>query len=246
MNGRTVAWAEARPLGVAGSAEAPIVLVPGLWMSWRAYRWLIPHLSRVRRVITADPPGCGRSAPLPGAPDAAAQADHLLAWLDLYGVRSAHLVGHSFGALTVARAAARRPEVIRSAVLASPSPDPTLPRARAHLAALARDALREPPRTLVQAATDYARSRPTIATGFLAEAHDRPGDLVGDALVPVHVVRGSRDRVAGQTWCQALAEAAPDGVASVIAGAPHGLPQHSPRRLARLVLDHAARAEGAG
>jgi pimeloyl-ACP methyl ester carboxylesterase len=81
-------------------------------------RWFAHH---GRSVIAPDLPGHGRSA---GAPLAsiAAMADWIFSGLDLLGIASASLVGHSMGALVALEAAARHPARVRSLGLVGAGP----------------------------------------------------------------------------------------------------------------------------
>jgi pimeloyl-ACP methyl ester carboxylesterase len=76
---------------------APLVLLHGINDSHRTWRAIAPTLSRTRRVLIPDLPGCGLS----GRPDASYtlewQADVMVGWLDALGLDSVHLVGHSYG-----------------------------------------------------------------------------------------------------------------------------------------------------
>ena len=236
VDGVATAWVEASPAKDEGGA--PFVLVPGLSMSWHAYRWLIPHLAHTRSLLVVDPPGAGRSRRLPGDMGVEAQAAHLSRWLDVAGVDDADLAGHSLGALTAARLAALRPGLARSVTLISPSPDPGLPRLRDHIGALVRGVPDEAPRVLAQAAGDYLRSSPLAVAAFRAEIGRGPGSVAQGVSAPVTVVRGSADEVSSQEWCAAIATAA-GGRLAVVPDGGHGLPQQHPQAVAA-ILDQAA------
>lgn len=74
-------------------------------------------------LLAWEAPGYGASAPVtPDHPDAGDYARRLWAWLDAMKVRQpVTLVGHSLGALMVARAATQRPEQVARLVLLSPA-----------------------------------------------------------------------------------------------------------------------------
>lgn len=239
VNGRTTAWVSRD----ASLPETPLVLIPGLSMSWHAYRWFLDHYPRTRPVFVVDPPGCGRSAGLPGRMDADAQATHVGRWLDLVlagagraQIARADVVGHSLGAITAARLAARRDDLVASITLVSPSPDDRWPRLGKHVGALVRGVPAEAPRVIAQAAFDYVRANPRVLVGFNTEAGRPASDVMKDVRAPVLVVRGSADRVSSRTWCAALAAAANGEVITVPDGA-HGLPQQMPRELVRIVSE---------
>lgn len=75
----------------------PLVLLHGLNDSHRTWRGVLPELSRTRRVLVPDLPGCGLS----GRPDASYsldwQARVVDAWLDALGLDEVDVVGHSYG-----------------------------------------------------------------------------------------------------------------------------------------------------
>lgn len=232
----------ARPADVATS-RVPLVLVPGLSMSWHAYRWVLAVLPTDRDVMVVDPPGAGRSERLPGRTSADAQARHVAAWLDHLRLPGLDLVGHSLGALTAARLAAARPALVRSVTLVSPSPDPGMPRLHEHVAALAAGIPHEAPRVLVQAAYDYARASPRVVAGFRREIGTTADEVMEGVRARVLVVRGSEDRVSSEGWCADLA-AAGDGRLVTVPGGAHGLPQQHPRELVRLIEDIASERHG--
>ncbi len=95
----------------AGGAGDPVLLVHGF--AGAASNWveIAPELARTHRVLVPDLPGHGRSAPLPGAPTAAAYADSVAAIAEREGLWPAHVVGHSFGGLLALRLAVDRPGV---------------------------------------------------------------------------------------------------------------------------------------
>ena len=75
------------------------------------------------RVLAWEAPGYGGSAPVrPDHPDAGDYARRLWSWLDAMEVtQPVTLVGHSLGALMVARAATQRPQQVAKLVLLSPA-----------------------------------------------------------------------------------------------------------------------------
>ncbi|MBM6546371.1 alpha/beta hydrolase [Janibacter sp. YIM B02568] len=241
VGGLRTAWVE-RHADVATS-RVPLVLVPGLSMSWQAYRWVLDALPTDRDVMVVDPPGAGRSARLRGGMSAGAQARHLAAWLDHLQLPGLDLVGHSLGALTAARLAAARPELVRAVTLVSPSPDPRMPRLREHVGALAAGVPQEAPRVLVQAAYDYVRSSPRVVAGFRREIGTTADEVMEGVRATVLVVRGSEDRVSSERWCGDLAEAGGGRLVTVPDGA-HGLPQQHPRELVALLDDRSTDRHG--
>jgi pimeloyl-ACP methyl ester carboxylesterase len=107
---------------VEGADGPAIVAIPGLPGSSRDFRWLAPGLASWARVVRFDPPGYGASPrPQFAGMSAAAKADLVLGLMRHLGIGSAALLGHSFGCVVAAHAAAARPaEVTRVLLLAPP------------------------------------------------------------------------------------------------------------------------------
>lgn len=228
--GSRLCWIER----AGADGATPLLLVPGLGMTHRAYAWLVPHLPSDRRVLIVDPPGCGDSDALPESMSADAQAEHLRKWLQDNGIERVDAVGHSMGAITAARLSAAAPDVIASLVMLSPSPDGRWPELKQHMWALARGACREAPRTLVQATRDYVTAAPTVMVGFSDELGQSAEAVLRGVRCRVTVARGKNDLVVSQRWCEALADLA-GGSAHVVRRAGHGLPQQRPRAVAELL-----------
>jgi 3-oxoadipate enol-lactonase len=105
---------------VGGPPDAPaLVLLHGLGGSRSNWAFLAPELARTRRVLVVDLPGHGRSSALPAAPGLGPYADRVAKLLEDEGLAPADVVGHSFGGLVGIRLAVRRPELVRSIVLAA-------------------------------------------------------------------------------------------------------------------------------
>lgn len=97
----------------------PLVLLHGLGGSRSNWAFVAPELARTRRVLVVDLPGHGRSSALPAAPGLGPYADRVAKLLEDEGLAAADVVGHSFGGLVGIRLAVRRPELVRSLVLAA-------------------------------------------------------------------------------------------------------------------------------
>jgi pimeloyl-ACP methyl ester carboxylesterase len=97
----------------------PLVLLHGLGGSRSNWAFLAPELARTRRVLVVDLPGHGRSSALPAAPGLGPYADRVAKLLEDEGLAPADVLGHSFGGLVGIRLAVRRPELVRSLVLAA-------------------------------------------------------------------------------------------------------------------------------
>jgi len=105
---------------VGGPPEGPpLVLLHGLGGSRSNWAFLAPELARTRRVLVVDLPGHGRSSALPAAPGLGPYADRVAKLVEAEGLAPADVVGHSFGGLVAIRLAVRRPDLVRSLVLAA-------------------------------------------------------------------------------------------------------------------------------
>ena len=101
----------------AGRGE-PVVLLHGYTQRIELMRDLADSLSANHRVIVLDQRGFGESAKLSDpARYGRAMVDDVIGLLDQLGIRRAHLVGHSMGALIAAVAAVRHPDRVASATL---------------------------------------------------------------------------------------------------------------------------------
>lgn len=107
------------------SAEVTHVLLHGIGSgsaSWLRQLETADGNSSVRVLAWEAPGYCGSAPVTPDHPDAGDYAGRLWAWLDAMKVsRSLTLVGHSLGALMVARAATQRPDQVAKLVLLSPA-----------------------------------------------------------------------------------------------------------------------------
>jgi len=89
--------------------------VGGNHMSWFQQ---VPHFANHYTVVTYDQRGWGFSRGPEGGPGGAAFVDDLAALLDHLGIERAHVVAQSMGGWTALGLAYRRPERVRSLVLA--------------------------------------------------------------------------------------------------------------------------------
>ena len=109
----------------AGSKHITHVLLHGIGSA--SGSWLMQleaaKSSQSVGLLAWDAPGYGSSsAVLPAHPDAGDYASQLWAWLDALGVvQPVTLVGHSLGALMVARAAVQRPAQVAGLTLLAPA-----------------------------------------------------------------------------------------------------------------------------
>jgi pimeloyl-ACP methyl ester carboxylesterase len=222
----------------AGSGGRPLVLVHGLGMSGRSMVPALELLGRDRRTLAPDLPGYGRTRGAGRTLGIPGLADALNRWLDTLGLDEVDLAGHSLGAQVAAAAVRQRPGRAQHLVLVGPTRDPSAPTWVAQAWRLLLDAPRERPALLPVAVRDYLRAGPLTMVSVLRHALRRPEEqAMGEVDVPALVLRGSRDPVAGQRWCEELAAVLPQGRLQVVPGGPHGLVFSAPEAFADAVLE---------
>ncbi len=223
-----------------------MVLVHGLGMSSRSMLRLLRRLCGQGRVLAPDLPGCGRTRGGRRVVTAAELAAALTAWLDALGLDDVVLVGHSLGAQVCCEVAVRQPARVRALVLVGPTRDPAAPTVARQVLRLVADVPREHPGLWAVGALDYLRAGPLRMLRVQAAVLRDPVEVPAARMrVPTTVVRGARDPVSGQAWCERLAALVPGAVLRVVPGAAHGVPFSAPGALARLVGEVRA-ADGSG
>jgi pimeloyl-ACP methyl ester carboxylesterase len=108
-----------RPCGGGGSPnDAPVVLLVTPFVLAQSYRPPLRRLTRRRRVITVEMPGCGRSAKLPQPWAYEEYARWVPSFLDALGLGRVVLMGHSNSGGVVMVVAALFPGRVAAVVLA--------------------------------------------------------------------------------------------------------------------------------
>jgi pimeloyl-ACP methyl ester carboxylesterase len=110
---------------LSGSGE-PLVLVHGSWGDHHVWDAVAPLLAESFQVLAYDRRGHSRSEREPGQGSVFEDADDLAALIDQLGLAPAHVVGNSFGAAIVLRAATRRPDAFRRLIAHEPPLFPLL------------------------------------------------------------------------------------------------------------------------
>ncbi|AMV39707.1 alpha/beta fold hydrolase [Planctomyces sp. SH-PL62] len=103
----------------AGESGEPLVFLSGLGGDHRAFSLAQRHFAGGFRTLAFDSRDAGRSWRADAPYTTADMADDVAAWLDALGIDSAHVVGHSLGGLVAQETAIRRPDLVKSLVLAS-------------------------------------------------------------------------------------------------------------------------------
>lgn len=191
-------------------------------MSHRYFVRLHREFARTRDVHSIDLPGFGRFG-RPREPfDQERMAGALADVLDRLDVPPAVLVGHSMGAQWVVELARQRPDLAASVVLIGPVADDEHRTIRAQSLALALDTLGEPPVVNAIVFADYIRcGMPWYLTQLRHMMAYPIEDRVADLVVPVLILRGGNDPVAGLEWCRRLRDRAWDGSVVNVPGRRH-------------------------
>lgn len=212
---------------VSGPTPAPpvgpaFVLVHGIGTSHRYLARLHRELARTDQVHSIDLPGFGGMPKPDAAMDVPDMAAALASVLDHLGLSSAVLVGHSMGSQWVVELAATRPDLAAGVVLIGPVADDARRTTLAQSAALFRDALREPFGANALVFADYARCGPVwFATQLRCMITYPIEERIRAIPVPLLVIRGGDDPIAGTEWCRRLRSAAPNGSFVVVPGNRH-------------------------
>ncbi len=223
---------------VAGKGPA-VVLIHGLSGSGRWWEHNVPVLARHYRVYNVDLVGFGRSR---GQRLVLREAGGWFTeWLQVVGIKEAHLVGHSMGGYIATEVAVRLPAVVRRLVLVDALVMPmgpglvrhTLDLARAarymrlsFLPVLVSDMLRAGPRTMWQATQEV----------LSADLSDRLGAVQAETMV----VWGEKDTLLVPELGRRLTERLARAHFVCIEGAGHNPMWDRPQRFNELLLDFLA------
>lgn len=232
-------------VAAADQPDAPtVVLVHGLISS----RYLVPTAERLagpHNVFAPDLPGFGASPRSRSALDVRGLTDALAAHLEAVGIEAAVVVGHSVGTQVVSDLAVRHPQLVGRIVLAAPTFEPGARSIVRLYGRWLRNAVREPLSlngVLVREVLDFGVVRPVRV--LLSALRDPVERRLPRVAVPALVVRGERDTVATQQWCQRVAGLLPDARMVVVPGAPHTVTYSAPSQLAGVLAGFAAGGDG--
>lgn len=233
-----------RPGGPADGLDDPpvFVLVHGLGVSSRYFQPLAAELARRGEVLVVDLPGYGMS---PGPGRAVGLEDHarvLGQMVAELGLRDPVLVGHSMGAQIVTLLAAEQPEITDRVVLLAPTMESRRRGLPTATRVMLMDALREPPRVVAIALTDYIVrcGLPYLFRQIPLMLVDRIEERMPAVAARVLVICGDRDAVVSRAWGRLLSERLSDGEYHEVSGA-HVVMHTDPVAVARHIEEHARR-----
>ncbi|MBO1768668.1 alpha/beta fold hydrolase [Agrococcus sp. TF02-05] len=228
------AWAPDRTLPT-------VVLVHGIGVSRRYFARLHGVLAARARVVSVDLPGFGGMPKPDRDVDVPTMARALGEALDSLGTGPIVLVGHSMGAQWVVELALQRPELVSLVVAIGPVADHRHRTPTAQARALLVDGLREPPSGNAVILSDYVRAGPAWYLVQLRHMIGYPLERAVERLeVPLLVVRGERDPIAGLRWSRELRDRAPRARLVHVPGHPHAVQHTAPRAVASAILAHTA------
>jgi 2-hydroxy-6-oxonona-2,4-dienedioate hydrolase len=221
-----------------GRGGPPLILLHGLAVSSRYMIPLAEELARSHDVYCPDLPGFGRSDTPRRSLSIPELAAALHEWVRAARLSSAVVIGHSTGCQVLVELAHVAPDLIRNALLLGPTTDVEARSPAAHAWRLFRDQFVEPKSLVPLQAFECLRFGPirTVQTFRAALRHDML-DRIGGLRVPSVVIRGQRDPISPQRWCEALVRRMPAGTLRVIRGAGHAVNYSSPHAVAMLVRE---------
>lgn len=212
------------------------VLVHGVGMSHRYFMPLHEALPESARVISVDLPGFA-GLPEPVRDLEVSEMGSLLAELTaLLGLQRIVYVGHSMGAQWVIEAARARPERVEGVVMIGPVVDERNRTLGAQARALVVDTLKESAAANAVVLVDYLRCG---IRRYLRQARRMVDYSTEESVralrVPVLVIRGGGDPVAGAEWTRSLRTAAHEGTLVEVARAPHNVHFSDPLAVAEAI-----------
>ena len=219
------------------------VLVHGIGTSHRYMVRLQRELARSADVHMIDLPGFGglpKPAVAPTVTDIAVGLGDVLDSLELSDVV---LVGHSMGAQWVVEIGVLRPDLVSGVVIVGPVADDHHRTLVAQSTALGLDILGETPVVNAVVFLDYLRCGPAW---FLREVKHmltyRIEERIVDLAVPLLVMRGGNDPIAGIEWCRRLRDRARFGSLVIVPGHRHVVQFTAPRAVAGAIREFVMRA----
>ncbi|GAB3571801.1 alpha/beta hydrolase [Arthrobacter alkaliphilus] len=210
------------------------VLIHGIGVSHRYLARLHAVLAASGPTYSLDLPGFGGTPKPESRLSVADYGAFVAAVLKSLGIDSYYLVGHSMGVQFAIETALHRPDAVHGLVLMGPVVDSRHKNVGRQSLALTIDGLfHESPSSNWIVLTDYLRCGVRWYFTELPVMMAYPTlERVADLQVPVLVLRGERDPVAGPDWSLRLSRAAADGRLSEIPGCGHVVQHLQPKAVA--------------
>jgi pimeloyl-ACP methyl ester carboxylesterase len=241
----------------------PILLIPGLASDAGTFAHFIPSVDSNFKLIVVENRGSGRSSKPSGQYTTEIMADEAMALLDQLGIQRVHLIGKSMGGMIAQIIAAKRPELVRSLVLACTLMAHDgygkelleIGRVLAQGAGLFetyrlafllsysreycmtnRGRLVEAQRFLEQASDGDELLRGYIAQSIACEKHDST-QVVGKIKAPTLVVVGNDDQITTADHSRRLAAAIANSTLKIFPRGGHGFWREFPQSVNPVVRD---------
>ena len=232
--------------GPEGAAVTPVfVIVHGIGTSHRYSIPLHRAIAASCSTYSVDLPGFGGTRAPKHRLWVEDYAKLLGSLVDVLGVSSCVVIGHSMGAQFATELAVQRPELVSRVILIGPVADAHRRTAVAQAVDLYRDTLKEPISANVLVFGDYARCGLRWYTktlrAMLAYATE---ERITRVVAPVLILRGRNDPIARRGWCSTLAHNSPQGRLLEIAGHRHLVHYSAAEQVAERLLNFAGVKRG--
>jgi pimeloyl-ACP methyl ester carboxylesterase len=215
-----------------GASGRPIVMVHGIGVSGSYFLRLAKELAGDHKVFVVDLPGYGKTPKPPEPLDIPQLASVLDEFIRHYQLEQPILIGQSMGCQIVVQLAKTDARAYPEVVLLGPTVNRKEASRLQQGARLIQDSFREPFKLNTIIFRDYARMgmfRYLRTSSFMVR--NRIEENIKSYTGRVLIVRGARDPIAPQEWCQYLADIAHDGSFQEITEAAHVVQYTKPKEL---------------
>ncbi|MGH7369967.1 MAG: alpha/beta fold hydrolase [Candidatus Methylomirabilaceae bacterium] len=240
-------------------AGTPVILLHGWGASGDSLGGVARALEDRCRVLAADLPGFGWSAPPLVAWGSREYAAHVDALMERATLPSASVLGHSFGGRVALALAARYPHRVRDLVLVASAgirprrgPDYYLKTATAKLAkgCLSLPVFGRVGSRIVSGLSDWAGSRDYRRAGRMRATlvrlvNEDLRDLLSSIRAPTLIIWGDRDRDVPRSSMEIMARRIPGARLEILEGAGHFPFVDVPDRFAHLVREFLCQTQNA-
>jgi len=223
-------------------AGEPLVLLHGGLCTLESWGPMVPGLAASYRVYLPERRGHGRTPDVAGPITYDNMAADTVAFMTALGLRSAHVVGWSDGALVGLLVAMRKPELVKKLVFMSQYVN--IGGLAPKFAEMAHHLTREtfPPmfeRAYAAVSPDGPGHWPVVFEKLVALMKGDPGlalAQLADVTAPTLVIAADDDLVT-VAHATAIQAALPASQLAIVPGTSHALPMEKPELVDRLILD---------